>query len=90
MLDQRHGYYSRALLLNYGALFAFVTSSLLFFATLFSRLPRELAVAAFGVGVTFLAGMSAFAVAAIALARKTIHHEVEEILLDAKRRDAEP
>jgi len=80
VLDRRHGLYSWALLLVYGALFAFVVSSLLWLATAFWPLPAELPVLAFGVGVAMLAAMAVFVIAAVRLARRTIRAEVAEML----------
>lgn len=80
VLDRRHGLYSWALLLVYGALFAFVVTSLLSLATAFWPIPAELPVVTFGLGVAMLAGMAVFVIAAVRLARRTIRAEVAEIL----------
>ncbi len=80
VLDRRHGFYSRALLLNYGALFAFVVTSLLWLGQPFLRIPSEIPVALFALGVGMLAAMSVLVIAAINLARTTIESEAAEIL----------
>jgi Protein of unknown function (DUF2721) len=80
VLDRRHGLYSWSLLLVYGALFAFVVTSLLSLATAFWPIPVELPVVTFGLGVAMLAAMAVFVVAAVRLARRTIRAEVAEIL----------
>jgi hypothetical protein len=80
VLDRRHGLYSRALLLNYGALFAFVITSLLWLAQAFWPIPTELPVLVFGAGVAMLAAMAIFVIASVMLARSTIQAEAAEIL----------
>src|SRR5512138_1801848 len=44
VLDRRHGLYSRALLLNYGALFSFVVTSLLWLGQAVLPIPSEIPV----------------------------------------------
>lgn len=80
VLDRRHGLYSRALLLVYGALFAFVVTSLLWLADAFVDIPPAFPVILFGVGVLMLAAMAVLVVAAIGLARETVRAEAGEVL----------
>lgn len=80
VLDRRHGLYSRALLLNYGALFAFVVTSLLWLAQSYWIVPTEIPLLTFGAGVAMLAAMSIFVIASVTLARSTIVAEAAEIL----------
>ena len=80
VLDRRHGLYSRALLLNYGALFAFVVTSLLWLAQSYWTVPTEVPLLTFGAGVAMLAGMAIFVIASVTLARSTIVAEAAEIL----------
>src|SRR5512138_3122104 len=58
VLDRRHALYSRALLLNYGALFAFVLTSLLWLGQAVLPIPSEIPVLFFAVGVFALAAMA--------------------------------
>jgi hypothetical protein len=80
VLDRRHGLYSRALLLVYGACFAFVVTSLLWLAEAFLAIPRAFPVILFGLGVVMLAAMAVLVIAAIGLARATIRAEADEVL----------
>ncbi len=80
VLDRRHGLYSRAQLLVYGALFAFVITSLLWVFQAFTPVPPELPLGTFVLGVALLAGMAVFVIAAVNLARQTIQAEAAEIL----------
>jgi uncharacterized protein DUF2721 len=80
VLDRRHGLYSRALLLVYGALFAFVVTSLLWLGDAFVDIPPAFPVILFGVGVLMLAAMAVLVVAAIGLARETVRAEAGEVL----------
>jgi hypothetical protein len=82
VLDRRHGLYSRALLLNYGALFAFVVTSLLWLAQAVWSVPSELPLAIFALGVGMLAAMAVLVIASVMLARSTIQFEAAEILGD--------
>lgn len=84
VLDRRHGLYSRALLLNYGALLAFLITSLLWLAQGVSGLPPELPVVVFGLGVVLLAGMAVLIIAAVTLARSTIQAEASEVLRERR------
>ncbi|BDG06191.1 DUF2721 domain-containing protein [Anaeromyxobacter oryzae] len=86
VLDRRHGLYSRALLLNYGALFAFVVTSLLWLGQAYWAVPSEIPLATFGLGVAMLAAMSVLVIASVTLARNTIQSEAAEILADATGR----
>ncbi len=85
VLDRRHGLYSRALLLNYGALFAFVVTSLLWLAQAYWRVPAEIPLATFALGVAMLAAMAVLVIASVTLARSTIHAETAEVLIEAAR-----
>jgi hypothetical protein len=80
VLDRRHGLYSRALLLNYGALFSFVVTSLLWIGQSFWPVPLELPLYTFGLGVAMLAAMAVFVIASVTQARQTIQAEAAEIL----------
>lgn len=80
VLDRRHGLYSRALLLVYGACFAFVVTSLLWLGQAFVAIPTELPVILFALGVAMLAAMAVYVIASIALARSTISAEAAEVL----------
>lgn len=80
VLDRRHGLYYRALILNYGALFAFVVTSLLWLGQAFAALPPELPVVVFALGVLMLAAMAVLVIASIHLARNTIQEEAGDLL----------
>lgn len=80
VLDRRHDLYSRALLLNYGALFAFVVTSALWLAQAFFAVPAELPVFTFAAGVLMLAAMALLVIAAVNLARRTIQAEAAGIV----------
>lgn len=80
VLDRRHALYHRALLLNYGALLAFVLTSALWLASAPLRIPPELPAAVFALGVVMLAGMAVLVIVAIHLARVTIEAEADEVL----------
>jgi hypothetical protein len=82
ILDRRHGLYSRALLLDYAALLAFVVTSLAWLAQPLLRIPSEIPVVVFAAGVAMLAAMAVFVIAAIRLARHTIESEAAEVLRD--------
>jgi hypothetical protein len=78
--DRRHAFYFRALLLNYGALFAFVVTSLLWLLQAVWEIPSSLPVVVFGLGVLMLAGMALLVIASITQARRTIEAEAREVL----------
>jgi hypothetical protein len=80
VLDRRHGLYYRALLLNYGALFAFVVTSLLWLAQAFAPVPAEIPILAFAFGVAMLAGMAVLVISSIYLARHALLLEADEVL----------
>lgn len=84
VLDRRHGLYSRALLLNYGALFAFVITSLLWLAQALWPVPPEIPLVTFAFGVAMLAAMAVLVIASVNLARTTIQSEAAEILRGAE------
>lgn len=85
ILDRRHGLYSRALLANYGALLAFVGTSLLWLTQGALGLPGALPVVIFGLGVVMLAVMAVLVIAAILQARRTIEAEAAEVLRERRR-----
>jgi hypothetical protein len=78
LLDKRHHLLSRCLLLDYGALLAFVATSLLSLAQVRLRLRFFLPIEAFFVGVALLCGAAVYALLAIKLARAALRIEVEE------------
>jgi hypothetical protein len=80
VLDRRHGIYTRALLLNYAALLAFVATSLLWLAQALFRVPPELPLLVFGAGVVMLGAMAVLVIASIYLARHALVHEAEEVM----------
>jgi hypothetical protein len=84
VLDRRHALYYRALILNYGGLFAFVLTSLLWLGQAIFPIPAELPVLVFAVGVLLLAGMAVLVIAAIHHARLTIEAEAAEVLGDGE------
>src|SRR5512133_1987706 len=86
VLDLRHQRYSRALLLNYGALFAFVVTSLLWLGQGFLPIPSGVPVATFAVGVALLAGMAVYVISSITLARKTVRAEAADVLAAREQR----
>jgi hypothetical protein len=94
VLDRRHGLYFRALILNYGALFAFVVTSLLWLGQGFAPVPPELPLIVFAMGLVMLAALAVLVVAAIHLARRTIESEAAEVIGPGLARpglgDAEP
>ncbi len=79
ILDRRHGLYFRALILDYGALFAFVVTSAIGLAQAFVPVPAEFPLAVFALGVLMLAAMALLVIAAITLARTTIQAEADEV-----------
>jgi hypothetical protein len=80
VLELRHRLYSRAILLDYGALFSFVLTSLLWLAQAFLPISTVVPVVTFGVGVLLLAGMAIYVMASITLARRTVRDEAADIL----------
>jgi hypothetical protein len=80
ILDRRHALYYRALILNYGALFAFVITSALWLAAGPFGVPPELPAAVFAAGVLMLAVMAVLVIASIHHARATIQAEAAEVL----------
>jgi hypothetical protein len=81
-LDRRHSMYARAVLLDYGALFAFVVTSLLYLAQGLVPVPHQLPLWTFGLGVAMLGGMAVQAIASMHLARSALTLEVRELLGD--------
>lgn len=90
VLDRRHELYSRALLLNYGALFCFVVTSALWLAQAYWTVPAELPVITFAFGVLMLAAMAVLVIASITLARRTIRAEADEVLGRPEQRGGPP
>jgi hypothetical protein len=86
VLDRRHGLYFRALILNYGALFAFVVTSLLWLGQGLAPLPAELPLVVFAMGLLMLAALAVLVIAAIHLARRTIEAEAAEVVAGGERR----
>ncbi|WP_242339407.1 MULTISPECIES: DUF2721 domain-containing protein [Anaeromyxobacter] len=80
VMELRHRLYSRAILLDYAALFAFVVTSLLWLAQAFVSLSAAVPVMTFGVGVLLLAGMAIYVMASITLARRTVRAEAADII----------
>ncbi len=81
VLERRHTTLARALLLNYGALFAFVATSLLSLAQgRVHAIPAAIPLITFFVGVVLLAAMALFAIASLHLSRAALRIEAEEIL----------
>jgi hypothetical protein len=80
VLDRRHALYSRALLMNYGALFAFVLTSLIWLGEAFLAIPSEIPVITFAVGVVLLAAMALLVIRSIMLARKTVKAEAADVI----------
>ncbi|WP_242395597.1 DUF2721 domain-containing protein [Anaeromyxobacter oryzisoli] len=83
VLDRRHGLYSRALLLNYGALFAFVVTSLAWLAQGLWSVPPGFPLATFAFGVAMLAAMAVLVIASVNLSRTALQAEAAEILRGA-------
>ena len=75
VLGRRHQLYLRALLLNYGALLAFVLTSLLYLASSAFKLPPAAPVLAFTAGVAMLSLMALYVLASLRLARSAISLE---------------
>lgn len=80
VLELRHRLYSRAILLDYLALFSFVLTSLLWLGQAFLPISPIVPVVTFGVGVVLLAGMAIYVMASITLARRTVRAEAADIL----------
>jgi uncharacterized protein DUF2721 len=80
VLDRRHGLYTRALLLNYGAILAFVATSLLWLAQALFPVPPELPLVVFAAGVLMLGALAVLVIASIYLARAALVHEAEEVM----------
>lgn len=80
VLELRHRLYSRAILLNYGALFAFVLTSLLWLGQAVLPIGTSAPFVTFGLGVAMMAGMALYVIASIAQARRTVRAEAADIL----------
>jgi hypothetical protein len=84
LLDRRHRLLARALALAYGALLAFVMTSLLYLSQRRFDLPDGLPVAAFTVAVLMLAGLAVFALASLRLGRDAIGMEKREMFMEGE------
>jgi hypothetical protein len=80
VLGTRHHLYVLALLCNYGALLAFVGTSLLALAQGIVFVPQGVPLVAFSLGVLLLAAMSVLTLASIRLSRAAIRVEEHEVL----------
>ena len=76
MFSTRHALIARALLLNYGALFAFIATSL---SSLIAPAPIEVALLFFVGGVGLLAAMALFAIASLRLSRAALSLEARQV-----------
>jgi hypothetical protein len=81
ILDRRHLLLARALSLSYGALFAFVLTSLLYLTQRRFEMPDVLPVLAFAVAVLMLGGIAVFALASLRLGRDAIGLEKQEMFM---------
>lgn len=80
ILGRRHGIVARALLLDYAALLAFVTTSLLSLAQGLLPIPPEVPFLAFLFGVAMLGTMAVLAIASVYLAGAALRLEQREVL----------
>ncbi|HZZ85856.1 MAG TPA: DUF2721 domain-containing protein [Anaeromyxobacteraceae bacterium] len=80
ILGRRHAIIARAQLLDYGALFAFVVTSLLSLAQGLLPIPPEVPFLAFLAGVAMLGTMAIFAIASVHLSGAALRLEQREIL----------
>jgi hypothetical protein len=78
--DERHKLLTTALKLDYGALLAFVVTSFITLATALLPVPTGLPLLIFAAGVALLGMMSVYVIKSMALARRAISLEREEIL----------
>lgn len=84
VLGRRHRLYATALILNYGALFAFVLTSLFYLAQGVLALPTAIPIATFTLGVLMLGCMSLVVLASLRLARAAIILEQDRTLRPRK------
>jgi hypothetical protein len=84
ILDRRHVLLARAMGTAYGALFAFVTTSLLYLTQRRFGVPEVLPVLSFSLGVGLLGGVALFALASLRLSRDALALEKREMFMDAE------
>ena len=78
LFDLRHRILTRALLLDYAALFLFVLTSLLSLAQGVVAIPAELPLTVFACGVVCLGGMAVYAMRSLRNARSALAIEQRE------------
>jgi hypothetical protein len=82
ILDERHLLLARAMGMAYGALIAFVMTSLLYLTQRRFAVPEVLPVLSFSTGVLLLGGIAVFALASLRLGRDAIALEKREMFMD--------
>jgi hypothetical protein len=82
ILDRRHLLLARAMGMAYGALIAFVMTSLLYLTQRRFAVPEVLPVLSFSTGVVLLGGIAVFALASLRLGRDAIALEKREMFMD--------
>ncbi len=80
VMARRHGIMARALLLDYGAIFAFAATSLLSLVQGFAAMPPEVPLGTFCFGVLMLCGTATFAIASLYLSRAALQIEEQDVL----------
>ncbi len=80
ILGRRHGIMARALFLNYGAILAFIATSLLSLAEGLVPIPAALPLLVFLLGVLLLGGTATLAIASIYFARAALRLEERDVL----------
>jgi len=80
LLSRRHAIVARALLLDYGALFAFIVTSLLSLAQGLVALPAEIPFVSFLIGVLMLGATAILAMGSVFQARSALRLEEQEVL----------
>jgi hypothetical protein len=83
ILDRRHLLLARAMAMAYGALIAFVMTSLLYLTQRRFAVPELLPVLSFSTGVVLLGCIAVFALASLRLGRDAIALEKREMFMDA-------
>lgn len=83
ILDRRHLLLARAMAMAYGALIAFVLTSLLYLTQRRFAVPEILPVLSFSVGVVMLGNIAVFALASLRLGRDAIALEKREMFMDS-------
>ena len=83
ILDRRHLLLARAMGMAYGALIAFVMTSLFYLAQRRFAVPELLPVLSFSTGVVLLGFIAVFALASLRLGRDAIALEKRELFTDA-------